>query len=146
MHILFSWYTHYNYFVCALYIFDALILDTFFRNFKEISFVNIITYVLHTFIWWKLSSNGHAMWCFVQIIITCCVHYTMWWAHSFITYIILICLKIIIIFALIIIYMVNRIGGVMVSSSVVDRGFEHRSGQTRDNKLVFVASTLSMQH
>jgi hypothetical protein len=32
----------------------------------------------------------------------------------------------------------NRIGGVMVSvlaSSVVDRGFEHRSGQTKDYKI-----------
>jgi hypothetical protein len=32
----------------------------------------------------------------------------------------------------------NRIGGVMVSvlaSSVVDRGFEPRSGQTKDNKI-----------
>ena len=42
--------------------------------------------------------------------------------------------------------MVNRFGGVMVSSSAVDRGFEHQSGQTKDNKLVFVASMLSMQH
>ena len=32
----------------------------------------------------------------------------------------------------------NRIGGIMVSvlaSSVVDRGFESRSGQTNDNKI-----------
>jgi hypothetical protein len=32
----------------------------------------------------------------------------------------------------------NRIGGVMVSvlaSSAVDRGFEHRSGQTKDYKI-----------
>ena len=43
----------------------------------------------------------------------------------------------------------NRIGGVMVSvlaSSAVDRGFEPRSGQTKDYKLVFVASPLSTQH
>ena len=40
--------------------------------------------------------------------------------------------------------------GVMVSvlaSSVVDRGFEPKSGQTKDYiKLVCVASPLSMQH
>jgi hypothetical protein len=44
----------------------------------------------------------------------------------------------------------NRIGGVMVSmlaSSVVDRGFEPRSGQTKDYEInIFVASPLSMQH
>jgi len=45
----------------------------------------------------------------------------------------------------------NRIDDVMVSvlvSRVVDRGFEPRSGQTKDYKieLVFVASPLSMQH
>ena len=37
----------------------------------------------------------------------------------------------------------NRIGGMMVAvlaSSAVDRGFECRSGQTKDYKLVFVAS------
>jgi hypothetical protein len=41
----------------------------------------------------------------------------------------------------------NRIGGVMVSvltSSVVDRGFEPRSGQTKDYEInIFVASPLS---
>jgi hypothetical protein len=40
----------------------------------------------------------------------------------------------------------NRIGGVIVSvlaSSAVDRGFEARSGQTRDYKIgIFVASQL----
>jgi hypothetical protein len=44
---------------------------------------------------------------------------------------------------------VNRISGVMVrvlASSAVDRGFEPRSGQTKDYKLVFVASPLSTQH
>ena len=43
----------------------------------------------------------------------------------------------------------NRIGGVMVrvlASSAVDRGFEPRSGKTKDSKLVCVASPLSMQH
>jgi hypothetical protein len=43
----------------------------------------------------------------------------------------------------------HRIGGVMVSvlaSSVVDRGFEPRSGKTRTIQLVFVASPLSTQH
>ena len=44
----------------------------------------------------------------------------------------------------------NPIGGVMVSvlaSSVVDRGFEPRSGQTKDYEInVFVASPLSTQH
>ena len=43
----------------------------------------------------------------------------------------------------------NCIGGVMVSvlvPSVVDCGFEHRSGQTKDYKFVFVASPLSTQH
>ena len=44
----------------------------------------------------------------------------------------------------------NRIGGVMVSvltSSAVDRGFEPRSGQTKDYiKLVFIASPLSTHH
>ena len=43
----------------------------------------------------------------------------------------------------------HRIGGVMVSvlvSSAIDRGFEPRSGQTKDYKLVFVASPLSTQH
>ena len=44
----------------------------------------------------------------------------------------------------------NRIGGVMVSvlaSSAVDRGFEPRSGQTKDlMKLVFVASPLGTQN
>jgi hypothetical protein len=41
------------------------------------------------------------------------------------------------------------IGGVMSSvlaSSEVDRGFAPRSGQTKDIKLVFVASPLSTQH
>ena len=45
------------------------------------------------------------------------------------------------------VYMVNRIGDVMVSilvSSVVDRGFEPRSGQTI--KLIFVAFPLSTQY
>jgi hypothetical protein len=40
-------------------------------------------------------------------------------------------------------------GGVMVSvlaSSVVDHGFEPRSGKPKNMKLVFVASTLSTQH
>ena len=41
---------------------------------------------------------------------------------------------------------VNRIGGVMITSSAEDRGFEPRSGQTKDYKLVFVASPLSTQH
>ena len=43
----------------------------------------------------------------------------------------------------------NHIDGVMVSvfaSSAVDRGFEHRSGQTKDFKIGFVASLLSTQH
>jgi hypothetical protein len=43
----------------------------------------------------------------------------------------------------------NRIGDVMVSvlaSSAVDRGFEPRSGQTKDYKVVFVASSLSTHH
>jgi hypothetical protein len=43
----------------------------------------------------------------------------------------------------------SRIGAVMVSvlaSSAVDCGFEPRSGQTKDYKLVFVASPLSTQH
>ena len=47
----------------------------------------------------------------------------------------------------------NDMGGVMVSvlsSSAVDRGFEPRSGQTKDYiysvKLVFVASSLNSQH
>ena len=42
----------------------------------------------------------------------------------------------------------NRIGDVMVSvlsSSAVDRGFEPRSGQTKDYEMEFVASTLSIQ-
>ena len=41
------------------------------------------------------------------------------------------------------------IGGIMSSvlaSSEVDRGFAPRSGQTKDIKLVFVASPLSTQH
>ena len=40
-------------------------------------------------------------------------------------------------------------GGIMISVlilSVVDRGFEPRSCQIKDYKLVFVASPLSMQH
>ena len=44
---------------------------------------------------------------------------------------------------------VNHVGGVMVSmlaASSVDGGFETRSSQTKDYKLVFVASPLSMQH
>ena len=43
----------------------------------------------------------------------------------------------------------SHIGGVMISvlaSSAVDRGFEHRLGQTKDKKKVFVASPLSTQH
>jgi hypothetical protein len=48
------------------------------------------------------------------------------------------------------IWLRNSIGGVMVSvlaSSAVDRGFEPKSGQTKDYiKLVCVASPLSMQH
>ena len=44
----------------------------------------------------------------------------------------------------------NRIGGVMISvlaSSVVDRGFEPRSGQTKDYEInIFVASLISTQH
>ena len=43
----------------------------------------------------------------------------------------------------------NHNGGVMVSVlalSAVDCGFELRSGQTKDYKLVFVASPLSTQH
>ena len=44
----------------------------------------------------------------------------------------------------------NHIGGVMVSvpdSSVIERGFEPRSGlEPKTNKMVFVASPLSMQH
>ena len=43
----------------------------------------------------------------------------------------------------------NLIDGVMISvltSSAVDRGFESRSGQTKDYKIVFVASLLSMQY
>ena len=42
----------------------------------------------------------------------------------------------------------NLIDVVMVSvlaSSAVDRGFEPRSGQTKNKKLVFVASPLSTQ-
>jgi hypothetical protein len=45
--------------------------------------------------------------------------------------------------------MSNHIGGVMVrvhASSAADRGFETRSGQTKDIKLVFVASPPSTQH
>ena len=45
------------------------------------------------------------------------------------------------------IYHIHHIGGVMVSvlvSSVLDRGFETRSSQTK--KLVFVAPPLSTQH
>ena len=45
-------------------------------------------------------------------------------------------------------FLCNRLGGVMVrrlASSVVDRGFEPRSGQTKDYKMVFVASPLSTQ-
>jgi hypothetical protein len=34
----------------------------------------------------------------------------------------------------------------MLASSAVDRGFEPRSGQTKDYNLVFVASPLSTQH
>ena len=44
----------------------------------------------------------------------------------------------------------NRIGVVKISvliSSAIDRGFEPRSGQTKDYKLIFVAaSPLSTQH
>ena len=43
----------------------------------------------------------------------------------------------------------NRIGGVMVSilaSTLVDRGFETRSGQTKDRKMIFLASPLSTHH
>ena len=44
----------------------------------------------------------------------------------------------------------NRIGGVMVSvsdSSVIERGFEPRSGlEPKTKNMVFVASPLSMQH
>ena len=43
----------------------------------------------------------------------------------------------------------NRIGGVMVSvlaMNAVDHGLEPRSGQTKDYKIVFVASPLSTQH
>ena len=46
-------------------------------------------------------------------------------------------------------FLLNRIGDVMVimlASSAVDCGFEPRSGQTKDYKLVFVASPLSKQH
>jgi hypothetical protein len=42
----------------------------------------------------------------------------------------------------------NHISGAMVSvlsSSMVDRGFEPRSGQTKDYELIFVASPLSTQ-
>ena len=34
----------------------------------------------------------------------------------------------------------------VLASSAVDRGFEARSGQSKDFKLVFVASPLSTQH
>ena len=34
----------------------------------------------------------------------------------------------------------------VLASSVVDRGFEPRSGQTKDYKTVFVASALSTHH
>ena len=43
----------------------------------------------------------------------------------------------------------HRIGGVMVSvlaSSAVSRGFEPRSGQTKDYKIGICASPLSTQH
>jgi hypothetical protein len=43
----------------------------------------------------------------------------------------------------------NYIGGVMVNvlaSSVVDRGFETRPGQTKTTKLAFVVFPLSTQH
>ena len=46
-------------------------------------------------------------------------------------------------------FLLNRIGDIMISvlaSSAVDCGFEPRSGQTKDYKLVFVASPLSKQH
>jgi hypothetical protein len=46
-------------------------------------------------------------------------------------------------------YFQNRIGGVIVSvlaSSAVDRGFEPRSDQTKDYKIVIVVSPPSMQH
>jgi hypothetical protein len=46
-------------------------------------------------------------------------------------------------------YNANRIGGVMVrvfASIAVDRGFEPRSGHTKDYKLIFVASLVSTQH
>ena len=45
--------------------------------------------------------------------------------------------------------MMNRIGCVkvfMLASSAVDRGFEPRSGQTKDYNLVCVASPLITQH
>ena len=43
----------------------------------------------------------------------------------------------------------NHIGSVMVSvlsSSAVDRGFELRSGQTKDYNIFFFASPLGTQH
>jgi hypothetical protein len=47
------------------------------------------------------------------------------------------------------IYSEDIIGGVMISvlaSSAVCRGFEHWLGQTKDEKLAFVAYPLSTQH
>ena len=46
---------------------------------------------------------------------------------------------------------INHIGGVMVrvlvGASAVDRGFEHRLGQTKNYKnVLFVASLLRTQH
>ena len=43
----------------------------------------------------------------------------------------------------------NRIGGVIINvfaSNAVDREFDPGSGQTKDYKLIVVASLLSMQH
>ena len=46
--------------------------------------------------------------------------------------------------------LINRIGGIMVSvltSSAVDRGFETRSGQTKDYKIgICCFSAISTQH
>jgi hypothetical protein len=52
-------------------------------------------------------------------------------------------------FFLVLIFVFNRIGGVIVTvlaSSAVDREFDPRSGQAKDYKLVFVVSALSTQH
>ena len=46
-------------------------------------------------------------------------------------------------------YQVNHVSGVIISilaSSMVDRGFEPQSGQTKKLKWVFSASPLSTQH